>query len=199
MPKPRRPSATGWYHAIARGNNRQPVFLEKTDCQRFLIYLEQYRKLFSVAISHYCLMPNHVHLLIFSEKLESLSKYLHRVNLIYSWWYRKRYTFCGHLWQGRYHSFPIESESYLLEAGRYIERNPFQAGMVQDLMAYPWSSYRWYAYGETGEVDLTISPGYLAMGKTPQTRQGNYRLYVSTHRPYDLAMGRKLSAMTTGA
>ena len=197
MPKPRRPSTTGWYHAIGRGNNRQPVFLEETDYQKFLSHLNTYRDLFPVKISHYCLMPNHVHLLVFSETLAFLSRYLHRVNLTYSWWYRKRYDFCGHVWQGRFKSFPIEKDGYLLECSRYIERNPVNAEMVKDPGDYRWSSYRFYREGKEDPL-VTPDPGYLGFGRDALERRKKYEEYVTTPRPYELPDTQQLTPQFQG-
>lgn len=197
--KPRAWSESGFYHVTARGNNRQRLFRKESDSSFYLSLCAAALAAYDVQLHHYCLMPNHVHLLPRASTPEKLVRFMHQVQRRYWFHMRRKYRLSGHLWQGRYHSFSIESESYLLEAGRYIERNPLQAGMVNDLADYPWSSYRWYASGKTVEVTLTPSPGYLAMGETPAARQNAYRLYVSTNRPYDLAMSRKLAEVSVGA
>lgn len=184
MPKPRRPSSTGWYHAFGRGNNRQLLFHRDDDFLKFLDTLDRLHREYPLRIAHYCLMPNHVHLLLFSELRETLSKYLQRVNLSYSCWYRKRYEFCGHVWQGRFRSSPIEKESYLTECSRYIERNPMNAGMVTDPKDYRWSSYRFYAEGMPDPL-VTPDPGYLGLGVDESERRRRYRDYVTTGRPYE--------------
>lgn len=197
MPKPRRSSSTGWYHAIGRGNNRQPIFLCDADFLRFLDILEEYRRQHPLRIGHYCLMPNHVHLLLFAELRETLSGYLQRVNLSYSWWYRRHYNFCGHLWQGRFKSFPIERDEYLLECSRYIERNPVNAGMVADPKEYRWSSYRFYAEGKRDPL-ITPDPGYLAFGSDEIERRRKYRDYVTATRPYEIPDPKELVATFQG-
>ena len=197
--KPRAWSESGFYHITARGNNRQRVFREEDDYAFYLRLCAAARAAYDAQLYHYCLMPNHIHLLLGASTPEKLVRFMHQVQRRYWFHMRKKYRLSGHLWQGRYHSFPIETESYLLEAGRYIERNPLQAGMVQDLADYSWSSYRWYASGKNGEITLTPSPGYLALAETPQARRDAYRLYVSTNRPYDLAMSQKLAEVTLSA
>lgn len=194
--KPRIWSESGFYHVIARGNNRQRVFREEEDHSFYLRLCAAALAAYDTHLHHYCLMPNHVHLLLRASTPEKLVRFMHQVQRRYGFHMRRKYRLFGHLWQGRYHSFPVESESYLLEAGRYIERNPLQSGMVTDLADHPWSSYRWYAFGKPGEITLTPSPGYLDMGTIPSARQEAYRLYVSTNRPYDLAMSRKLAEVT---
>ena len=191
MATPRQLSSTGWYHAIGRGNNRQPLFLDRPDFERFLLILGKYLTKHPVKIAHYCLMPNHVHLLLFSELRDSLSKYLQGVNLSYSWWYRNRYDFCGHVWQGRFKSFPIEKESYLTECSRYIERNPVNAKIVTHPEKYPWSSYRFYSEGAKNHL-VTPDPGYRNLASTEAARQNIYQSYVETARPYEIPDAKKL-------
>ncbi len=186
MGRARKVSATGWYHVLGRGNNRQAIFHQKRDFLRFFHLLAEYRKQHPVKISHYCLMTNHTHLLLFSESRELLSRFLQKIQLSYSWWYRLNYKFCGHVWQGRFKSFPIEKESYLLECSRYIERNPVRAEMVSHPRDYLWSSYRFYAEGLSNSLPLTQDPGYESLGETPRERQVRYEEYVTSIRPYEL-------------
>jgi putative transposase len=186
--KPRIWSESGFYHVVTRGNNRWRVFRDEEDRSRYLkmVAVAFVRK--GMGLYHYCLMTNHVHLLVGCKKPEDLSCGMHEVQRRYWFWYRKKYRHSGHLWQGRFHSFAIETESYLLECGRYIERNPLQAGMVEKLETYEWSSYLWYAYGKQRDIVLVPSPGYLSMGRRSQERQKAYQTYVATNRPYDDAM-----------
>ena len=197
--KPRAWSESGFYHVTARGNNRQRIFRDESDFSFYLRLCGAALATYDVQLHHYCLMPNHIHLLLNASTPVKLVRFMHQVQRRYWFHMRRTYRFSGHLWQGRYHSFSIETESYLLEAGRYIERNPLQAGMVTELESYPWSSYGWYADGKTGEITLSPSPGYLALGETAQTRQEAYRRYISTTRPYDLAMSQKLAEVALGA
>ena len=197
MAQARQISSTGWYHAIGRGNNRQALFRREIDFLKFLELLENYQNRYPFRISHYCLMPNHVHLLLFSEFREILSKSLQGLNLSYSWWYRKRYSFCGHVWQGRFKSFPIEKDSYLLECGRYIERNPVNAGMVSDPKDYSWSSYRFYTEGAENPW-LSPDPGYLEFSSDGAERRRRYREYVTAVRPYETPSPERLLPIFQG-
>lgn len=114
------------------------------------------------------------------------------INQVYSAYYNKTYSHVGHIWQGRFKSFLVESESYLLECGRYIERNPVRAGMVKDPQEWPVSSYRFYAHGEENDL-LTPHDLYLDLGDSPITRQGNYRSYVLQPRAYEVLVDKQLS------
>ncbi|MBI3323239.1 MAG: transposase [Candidatus Omnitrophica bacterium] len=176
---------------IGRGNNRQTLFLQDGDFRKFLEILGDSGKSNPLRIAHYCLMPNHVHLLLFSELRETLSRYLQRVNLSYSWWYRKRYNFHGHVWQGRFKSLPIEKDSYLMECGRYIERNPVNAKLVADPNDYRWSSYRFYVAGVKDSL-IVPDPGYLGLGANETERCHRYREYVTASRPYEFPAPEKL-------
>ena len=129
-------------------------------------------------------MPNHVHLLLSASTPEKLVRFMHQVQRRYWFHMRRKYRLFGHLWQGRYHSFPIESESYLLEAGRYIERNPLRAEIVQRAEDYPWSSYRHYALGEKDPL-IDDDPYYAQLGPDQTTRQQCYQEFIRTGGPYD--------------
>src|SRR4030042_191798 len=103
------------------------------------------------------------------------------INLAYAIRFSRKNGKVGHLWQDRYKNAVVERESYLLECGRYIERNPLRAGIVKDPGEYRWSSYRVYGYGKedglTGRDDI-----YEALGKDPSQRQRAYREYVCSNR-----------------
>ena len=137
------------YHILARGNNRQPVFHEPPDYETYRrLLLELLAETPTLRCYHYCLMPNHVHLLLYTEHAQAMVTTLQRLQLSYAWYHRRIYQTSGHLWQGRYKSLPILDDPYLLEAGRYIERNALEAKLAEKLEAYPWSSYRWTGFGE---------------------------------------------------
>lgn len=164
----------GTYHVLTRGNNGQPVFHHDTDFTRYLYLLAEYTQQHQLKIFHYALMPNHVHLVMQISQGEALSKAMLGLNLTYSLFYRKRYRYHGHLWQGRFKSLFIERDDYLLACGRYVELNPVRAGLVQDPAIYAWSSYRAYAIGAENPL-VTRSPIYESLGLTASERQYQYR------------------------
>ena len=108
----------------------------------------------------------------------------------YARWYGKRHRYSGHVWQRRYKS-PLDQESYFLEAGRYIERNPLRAKLVTHLKDYPWSSYSTYAYGTTNLL-VDEDPYYAQLGTTPSERQAAYREFVRLDHPYDRLLDGQL-------
>jgi len=187
----RRASSSGCYHVIIRGNNKQTLFRCAKDFEAFMSRLLEYRAIHPVKLYHYCLMHNHVHLLARSDGLALLGRYMHSVQRSYHHYYRKEYTFFGHLTQGRYHSFAIEDDPYLLECGRYIEKNPVRAGMIAKPEDWPYSSYRVYAFGEREDL-IDLSPAYLMLGADQDIRQMLYRQHVDVTRPYEELLHRRL-------
>src|SRR3989338_8506922 len=146
--KPRQLIDFGYYHLIARGNNKLFIFHQNGGFDYFRSLLYGSKRKFSWKLHHYCLMANHIHLLCQMEEGSELPKLMQYLLFEYSRWYRKQTGYTGHLWQGRYKSPLIETESYLLECGRYIERNPLRAKLVHDVGNCPHSSYQHYAFGK---------------------------------------------------
>ncbi len=168
------------YHIISRGNNRELVFQEKEDFEKYLEICKRYKDQYDFRLYHWILMNNHIHLLI-ETKDSSLSKIMQGINLTYTIWFNRKNGKVGHLWQDRYKSAVVEKDNYLLECGRYIERNPLRAGIVKDPKEYPWSSYRVYGYGKSdGLTDRHEI--YEGMWKDQSQRQRVYREYVCSNR-----------------
>lgn len=136
----RKKSKSGIYHIILRGTNRQTIFEEEEDSVKFLRTLEEYKRKSGYKIYGYCLMGNHIHLLI-KEEQEELGVIMKRIGASYVYWYNWKYKRCGHLFQDRYKSEVVEDEKYFLTVLRYIHQNPLKAEMVKDVSAYRWSSY----------------------------------------------------------
>lgn len=133
------------YHVTNRGNNRDWVFREEEDFRRYIEILVRYKANGAFLLHHWVLMNNHVHLLMGIPENGSLAKTMQGINLAYTVWFNRKYKRVGHLWQGRFRSFPVEEDLYLLECGRYIERNPVRAGLVENPGDYPWSSFRFHS------------------------------------------------------
>lgn len=189
--KPRELVDFGFYHLIARGNNRLFIFHVTGGFDAFKSLLHESKQKFSWKLHHYCLMANHIHLLIQMERGAQLPKLMQYLLFEYSRWYRKQTGYTGHLWQGRYKSPLIETESYLLECGRYIERNPVRAKLVPDLGDYPHSSYPYYAFGKDDPL-IDEDPYYQDLGGEPDERQRRYREFVKLDGPYDKVIDQTL-------
>lgn len=177
-------TADGIYHVYNRGNNRVWLFKEPDDFGYFKRCLQEARDALSSRLYHYCLMGNHYHLLVRIRQELDLPRFLRGVQLSYLWYYRKKYGLKGHLFQGRYKNPRISEESYFLQCGRYIERNPVKALLVSHPAEYPWSSAPYYCRG-TNDPLITENPYYEELGDTISERQTAYRTLLEAHDPYE--------------
>ena len=143
------------YHVIVRGNHRQKTFLNESDYQAYLERLGRYRKRLAVTVYAYCLMPNHVHLLVETGS-QPLSRFMQGLQQSYTQYFNRKHHKVGHLFQGRYKAIVCDKDEYLLGLVRYIHLNPIRANMVQKLDAYPYSGHRHYVEGRVSEV---LEPG----------------------------------------
>ena len=155
MPRqPRQKSESGIYHIMLKGIDGRNIFLQEGDRKKFLsqVYKAQEKGQFSLLA--YCLMDNHVHLLL--EENEELGITMKRVTVGYVLWHNYQYGRSGHLFQNRYLSEVVETDEYLVTVTRYIHQNPVKAGLVKNAGSYTWSSYREYidAYeGKTAHIN----------------------------------------------
>lgn len=186
MPRKARQMRKGvYYHIIIRGNNRVRLFKRDKDKQYFLNLLELYCRRYEIKIYHYCVMSNHVHMLIKSEAYnDGISKALQGIQMVYARHYKRIKKMTGVVFEGRYKSYAIEDDAYLLECGRYIERNPVRAKLVQSVGQYRWSSYGHYGYGRKDTL-VRYDPVYLALSVDQHGRCELYRRYVETGRAYE--------------
>jgi putative transposase len=129
------------YHIITRGNQKQCVFAERQDYEMYLSVIHKYKKRYKFKLFAFCLMPNHVHLIIEVKDPIKLNKIMRGINLSYTLYFNTKYQKVGHLWQDRFKSKVIEKDSYLLECINYIEVNPIRASLISQICEYPWSSH----------------------------------------------------------
>jgi len=132
-----------WYHVMNRGRRGEKIFATKEDYGSFVDLLEELDEVFKVKVAAYCLMPNHYHLLVQTPDA-NLSRSMRHLNGVYTQRYNKRHRCDGQLFRGRYKSIVVESDSYALELVRYIHRNPLEAGLVDNLQKYQWSTHKTY-------------------------------------------------------
>jgi REP element-mobilizing transposase RayT len=156
----RKQSQTGVYHVMLRGINRQIIFEEEEDFEKFLEILSVCKLMIPSRIFGYCLMGNHAHVII-SCKDRPLGDYLKRVGIRYASWFNRKYGRIGHLFQDRYRSEPIVDDRQLLAAIRYIHQNPVMSGLCRYAKDYPHSSYQCYI-GDSGIVDTELVLGMLS-------------------------------------
>jgi putative transposase len=130
------------YHIIQRGNQKQNVFRENADFERYLQILLHYKKKYGFKLYAYCIMPNHIHLIVEAKKVNDLAKIMQGVSLTYTLWFNKKYGKVGHLWQGRFKSMVIQKDRYLIDCVNYIEYNPLRANLTKSPLDYLWSSWK---------------------------------------------------------
>ncbi len=161
------------YHLIQRGNNRQVIFTSAADRQFLLDLLDEHAKANNVALHSYVLMDNHFHLLATPSTAVGLPKMMQAVGRRYVRYFNDRTGRSGTLWEGRYKSTLVQSDTYLLTCMAYIDLNPVRAGIAATPEEFAWSSYRHYA-GQ--RVDKIIVPHPIAweLGNTPFAREAAY-------------------------
>lgn len=135
----REKSESGIYHVMLRGINRQVIFQDDEDCEKYLQGLSECKTVSGFTLHAYCLMGNHLHLLI-QEGKEPLEQVFKRIGVRYVYWYNWKYKRSGHLFQDRFKSEPVNGDAYFLTVLRYIYQNPVKAGLCKSAADYPWGS-----------------------------------------------------------
>lgn len=162
------------YHVVQRGNNKIQIFLQKDDYFTFIDILLQGKKKYPVYIYGYCLMPNHFHLLVEPQTINSVSSLIQFLGAKYVRFFNNKYSRTGTLWEGRFKSVLVNTEQYLLTCLKYIEKNPVRANLVAKEEDYSWSSYRFHAFGQNNKI-LDQNFLYFDLGKTDEERQNRYK------------------------
>jgi putative transposase len=144
------------HHVTQRGNRRQKVFFSDADYETYLALLAEGCRKARVAVWAYCLMPNHVHLIMVPSSPDGLRAVLGEVHRRYTREINFREGWRGYLWQGRFASFPMD-ETYLLACARYVELNPVRARLVARARDWRWSSARAHLAGRDDEL-VTVAP-----------------------------------------
>ena len=170
------------HHVIQRGNNRQEVFRDAADCERYLGLLAELAPAHNVAVHAFVLMPNHVHLLLTPADRQAISRMMQALGRRYVRWFNRRHARTGTLWEGRFRASVVESERYLFACSRYIEMNPVRAGLVTDPAEYRWSSFAHHV-GLRPEPLISEHPLVWSLGNTPYERQAAYRKLFD--QPFD--------------
>lgn len=175
MPRPPRIDLPGLpQHVVVRGHNRADIFFDELGRRLFLKYLKLALAKGGCELHAFVLMSNHVHFVITGRQRSAVSDLMHSVQRRYSRFVNRRLDRRGTLFEGRFYSSTVQTETYLLACMRYIELNPVRAGIVQFPWLYPWSSYRDNAGGRPGGL-LTPHSEYLALATRPERRAVAYR------------------------
>lgn len=162
------------HHIVQRGNNRQPIFVDDADRERFLTLLVQYANRHALPIHAFVLMPNHVHLLATPAEAGTLAAVMQGVGRSYVRWFNARHQRSGTLFEGRFRSSVVDTDRYALACSRYIELNPVRAGLVTSPAEFRWSSHR-HNVGVRPNALITEHAAMWALGNTPFERQSSYR------------------------
>jgi len=182
------------HHITQRGNARQVVFDHARDRRVYLELLRYYAEKYRLQIWAWCLMSNHVHLLAVPETADSMKRTLARTHHDYACYRNAQLATCGHLWQSRYYSCPVD-EPGIWTVMAYIERNPVRAGLVQLAEEYAWSSARAHIIGRDQEDLVDFSAwreaytaerwrATLRLGIEEEALQERLRLATLTGRPF---------------
>jgi len=166
-------------HIIQRGNNRNPCFLEDADYLTYLSVLRDLGRRLQVDIHAYCLMTNHVHLLVTPHDTNACSQFMKNVSQQYVQRTNYRLRRSGTLWEGRYHSSLVTTEHYVLACYRYIELNPVRAGMVKAPGQYGWSSHAANA-GTACSGFIRPHAAFSALGTSGEQRSRAYQSLCNT-------------------
>ena len=167
------------HHVLQRGNNRQPIFVDREDYEAMLALLTDHAQRCAVVVHAYVLMDNHFHLLVTPTTAEGLPQMMQAVGRSYVQYFNRRHGRTGTLWEGRYRSTVLQSERYLLPCMVYLDQNPVRAGLVAQAADYLWSSHaHWLGL----RVDRLLTPHalYWALGNTPFAREAAYAAAVQT-------------------
>lgn len=140
------------YHIVNRGNQKQQIFFEGNDYKKYLELLKRNKRKYGFKLLGYCLMPNHVHLLLEPDEPTNLAKIMQSITQSYTLWFNKKYNKVGRLWQGRFKNMVVHKDKYFIDCVYYIEVNPVRAGLAQSPSDYAWSSY----YERVFSVDNSI-------------------------------------------
>jgi putative transposase len=166
----------GLYHVITRGNNRRQIFNSPSDYEKFLSLLTVQKTKLPFFLYAYCLMSNHVHLLI-ERQASAVGRIMHRVLTGYAQYYNRRYRRVGHLLQGRYKAILCQSDRFLSELVRYIHLNPVRAKMVSKPEEYHYSGHRAYLGLELAGV-VDVDPVLRHFGAKREAARDSYREFV---------------------
>ena len=140
------------HHITQRGNRRMETFFSEADYQEYLYLMAEWCNRCKVEVWSYCLMPNHIHIIAIPETEDGLRRAIGEAHRRYTRYINFQKNWKGHLWQGRFASFPMD-EAYTISAARYIELNPVKAGIVKRAEEYRWSSAKAHL---TGEDDIFV-------------------------------------------
>src|SRR5258706_1335850 len=171
-------------HVVQRGNNHGACFFRDEDRAFYLHHLERLLRPSGCILHAYCLMTNHVHLLLTPLHASSCGSLMKHLGQLHSQYVNRTYERTGTLWEGRFRSCLVQSDEYLLACYRYVALNPVRAGMVEHPRQYPWSSYRANAEGESSRLVIQHQE-YVRLGARVSDRRNAYRALFDSVKAVD--------------
>ena len=203
MPRVARQLQHGYcYHLLNRGNGKATLFLDRFDYSAFMKLLAGMRAGYDVRLLAYCLMPNHFHLVLQAEATGAVSEAMQWAQTSYVSRFRVKYGSTGHIFQGRFKSFPIQNDRHLLTVMRYVERNPVRANLVDSALGWPWSSSRWRGRPNDllDESPVPLGVDWNAYVDAPQTgtEVAALRRSISRGAPFGSAQWQRATAQALG-
>ena len=142
-------------HNMVQGLNRENIFIKDKYKERYFELMKKFYKQFDIKIIAYCIMDNHVHLLLYTEDIQNITKFMERINLIYAKYYNKVNDRVGYVFRGRFYMKPIYSQNHLFRCIKYIHMNPVKKGIVKEEAEYRFSSYNDY-FSKTNFINSEV-------------------------------------------
>lgn len=161
----RKDSETSFFHVMIQGINREYIFYKNEYIEKYLELIKRYKEEYKISVLAYCIMNNHAHLLVHTQKIEEMTKFMHKINGIFAQYYNKNEDRVGVVLRNRYESEPIYNEKYLARCIRYIHMNPVKAKIAKYCEEYKYSTAKEFA-NNTGAAKNPIlidvfGKGYL--------------------------------------
>jgi putative transposase len=171
---PRNAKGNSIYHILNRANGREKIFKKEKDYESFLKLLAETKEKYPMRILSFCIMPNHWHLVLYPEKDEDLSRFMRYLTHTHTQRYHAHYKTIGygHVYQGRYKSFPVQKDNHFLQLCRYVERNPLRAGLVEKAQNWKYSSLYIRQQGSKEQKNI--------LSQWPIQETKNYTTWVNT-------------------
>lgn len=151
----RKNDKSGFFHIMVQGINKEKIFKKEKDKKQFLFFMKKYYCNYKIKIIAYCVMDNHVHLIIHSEDINEISNYMHKINGVYAIYYNDTNKRIGYVFRDRYKSQFIYDRDYLFKCIKYVHMNPVKAKMVNSEKEYKYSSYNDFV-SKKGYIDESI-------------------------------------------
>lgn len=185
--KPRQKSATNYYHIVSRGLNKIAVFKDKREKSRILNLIKENYEEYNVKFYAYCIMSNHFHLLLEAE-LKELASFMAKITAAYAHYYNYKNNRTGYVFQGRFRSQCIETESYFWNCLRYIHLNPVKAGICKNIMDYTYSSVEEYNHSAKNEKEILCAAAYEMCEKRFAARRDFMDFHELSDRDFFIGM-----------